>query len=93
MEMGESGEIGPNLGEMGAFPPPWPPALLEPMEYGAFWRVVGSQKAKSREIPPVLSEIRKNQHFQHFYRKMLIFSDFRFLGSRAPLKGSIFHWF
>ncbi len=56
MEMGESGEIGTNLAEMGAFPPPWPPALLEPMEYGAFWGVPGPQKAKSREIPSILGD-------------------------------------
>ena len=43
-----------HFGEMGALSPPWPPALIEPMEYGAFRRVPGPPKAKSREIPHIL---------------------------------------
>ena len=71
---------------MDVFSPPWPPALLEPMEYGAFLWVPGSPKAKSREIPPILGEIRKDQHFRHFHMKMLIFCDFPFVGAQGPSK-------
>ena len=71
---------------MGALSPPWPPALLEPMEYGAFLWVPGPQKARSREIPPILGEIRKNVDFQHFYIKMLVFGDFPLFGVQGPSK-------
>ena len=71
---------------MGAFSPPWPPTLLEPMEYGAFRWVPGPRKAKSREVPPILGEIRKDQHFRPFYMKMLIFGDFPLFGVQVPSK-------
>ena len=44
---------------MGAFSPPWPPTLLEPIEYEAFWRVPGPQKAESHQIPPILVKMAK----------------------------------
>ena len=37
--------------------------LLEPMEYGAFWRVPGPKKAKSHQIPPILGKMRKSFGF------------------------------
>ena len=71
---------------MGAFSPPWPPTLLGPMEYGAFWRVPGPQKAKNHKIPPILGEMRKLWDSQPFYLKMLIFGDFSLFGVQGPSK-------
>ena len=71
---------------MVVFSPPWPPALLEPMEYGSFLWVPGLPKAKSRGIPPILSEIRRNQHLQPFYMQMLIFGDLPLCAVQGPSK-------
>ena len=71
---------------MGAFSPPWPPTLLGPIEYGAFWRVPGPQKAKKHYIPPILGNMRKFLDFQLFYPKMLIFGDFSLFGVQGPSK-------
>ena len=57
---------------MGTFSPPWPQALIEPMEYQAFWRVPGPQKAKSQQIPPILGKKRK-WGFSAFVPKMMMF--------------------
>ena len=45
---------------MDAFAPPWPPGLLKPVEYGAFWRVPGPQKAKNHQNHAFLGEKAEN---------------------------------
>ena len=77
---------------MGAFSPPWPQTLIEPVEYEAFWRVPGPQKAKSQLIPHILGKKRK-WGFYALLPKMMILVVFRFLVSRDPQKGFIFHRF
>ena len=71
---------------MGAFAPPWPPGLLKPVEYGAFWRVPGSQKEENHKIPAILGEILLFGDFQPFYLKRQGFGEFSLSGVPGPSK-------
>ena len=70
---------------MGAFSPPWPPTLLEPIEYEAFLGVPVPQKAKTPKII-ILCKKAGNLQLFAFYLKWVEFNDFSLFGVQGPSK-------
>ena len=71
---------------MGAFSPPWPQTLLEPVEYEALLGVPGHQKAGKHQKSSILGKKAENPQLFAFYLKWVEFSDFSLFGVPGPSK-------
>ena len=69
---------------MGALAPPWPPTLIEPIEYGAFRRVPGPPKAENHQKSAFSCKGAENPHFSAFNLEWVEFRDFSLLGVQGP---------